>query len=280
MHTVFSLFLSPVSIFLYLYSTDTLDLKCMNFSLIRHLDWMDTKLLQAVLSSNQQFVNSNSPSSPRLCLGNNSGWKCLCLRWRALPSPSGTIKPTFWNSRAVWIRTTKIEKICLLLSRWGWGVGDQSSCCSLGLNYCLYLSWRLQFSVLFNSRWASVFVFVLLSICLISCDCLQRAEPRHHHSGGGRGGDHHSGLHGVRLHHREKVRSRGPHWLSAPVSLRLSISLSVTHRPPRLWSCHTRTHTCTNHLVACCANGLWCTINPHPLIHHLNPHKKSLSCFR
>lgn len=101
----------------------------------------------------------------------------------------------------------------------------------------------------------SLFLFACLSLCvracvcvmlcvhLISCNCLQRAEPRHHHSSGGRGGNHHPGVHGVRLHHWEKVRSRGPHWLSAPVSLRLSISLSVTHRPPRLWSRHMRAHT-------------------------------------
>lgn len=42
-----------------------------------------------------------------LCMGNNSTWMCLCLRWRASLSPSGTIKPTFWNSRAVCIRTAQ-----------------------------------------------------------------------------------------------------------------------------------------------------------------------------
>lgn len=102
----------------------------------------------------------------------------------------------------------------------------------------------------FLSFWTSV--LVCLCVHLISCDCFQRAEPRHHHRGGGRGGDHHPGVHGVRLHHREKVRSRGPHWLSAPVSLRLSISLSVTHGPPRLWrrhNAHTHAPIISSHAV-------------------------------
>lgn len=52
---------------------------------------------------------------------------------------------------------------------------------------------------------------VLLFVPVPSGHGVQRAEPRHHHRRGGRGGDHHPRLHGVWLHHWEKVRSRGPH---------------------------------------------------------------------
>lgn len=85
----------------------------------------------------------------------------------------------------------------------------------------------------------------------ISYNCVQWAEPRHYYRGSCCGGDHHPGVHGVWLHHWEKVRSRGPHWLSAPVSLRLSFSFSVTHRPPRLK--YTHSHT----LTMCARNISW-----------------------
>lgn len=82
---------------------------------------------------------------------------------------------------------------------------------------------------------------------VISCNCVQWAEPRHHHCCGGCGGDHHPRLHGVWLHHWEKVRSRGPHWLSAPVSLRLSITFCHSQASTfEALHTHTLTHAYTS----------------------------------
>lgn len=82
---------------------------------------------------------------------------------------------------------------------------------------------------------------------VISCNCVQWAEPRHHHCCGGCGGDHHPRLHGVWLHHWEKVRSRGPHWLSAPVSLRLSITFCHSQASTfKALHTHTLTHAYTS----------------------------------
>lgn len=56
-----------------------------------------------------------------------------------------------------------------------------------------------------SSAWPGVF----LSPCpLCSHSRLQRAEPRHHHRRGGSGRDHHSGVHGLWLHHWKKVECK------------------------------------------------------------------------
>lgn len=84
------------------------DLKCMNFppSYTTRIDFMrryGEPFFEAIGSLSTQTVRALW----EFWMGNNPTWMCLCWRWRASPSPSGTIKPTFWNSRAVCIRTAQ-----------------------------------------------------------------------------------------------------------------------------------------------------------------------------